>query len=157
MRRSVPSWPKGGKRRLGAGPPQAARPGAMAPPSARPGLRLWPRSPRGAEPTLARTGWGRPPGPVALLSALLTGGEAIDWPCFGPSRTAAPVPPGGDRFSGRPGYTTAGPRASAADRSDRWYTGGPCAAAHRSATGPYGPERRPQKAEPRAETHPGAD
>ena len=81
----------------------------------------------------------------------------MDWPCVGPSRTAARAPPGGQRFSGRSRYTIADPRASAADRAARWYTGAPCAASHRRATGPYEPETWPQKAGPTAETPPGSD
>src|SRR5882724_3761559 len=155
MRRSVPSWPKGGQWAPGPGPPRTVRLGSTALPSARPGPRLRLRSPRRAAPALAKSGWGHPPACAVSPAGPLTGCESIDSPCFGPSRTTGPVQPGAGTSFGRPGYTAADPQAWAVDSSGRSYTGGPCAAAHRHATGPYGPGTRPQKGGASAETLPG--
>jgi hypothetical protein len=69
----------------------------------RPPWSRWPRPPRYAGPMPSRTGWGHPPACAGLPAAPPRGHESIDGPCFDPSRTAAPVPPGGGKFSSRPG------------------------------------------------------
>ena len=71
--------------------------GFSALPSARPGLRLRPRSPRGAAPALAKSGWGHPPACAVSPAGPLTGRESIGSPGFGPSRTTGPVQPGAGR------------------------------------------------------------
>jgi hypothetical protein len=70
------------------------------------------------------------------------------------ARSVAPAPPGGERSSGRPGYTTADPRGWAVDSSGTWCTVGRGAAFRRGARGSYGPGTRPQRAGPTGQTRP---
>jgi len=133
MRRSVPSWPTGGR--------------------SVPALPPWPQLPRCAGQDPSRTGWGHPPARAASPAAPPTGHESTAGLCFGPCRRAAPAQPEAERSSGRPGETRADPRVSAGGSSCTWSTAGRCVAVHRGASGPDALGTRPQRvgftAEPR--------
>ena len=91
MRRSVPSWPKRGEEAgLGATVGDGSTVGTTRPAASASVTPI-----RWASPV--RTGWASP-GPAGWPAAPRAERESIDWPCSGPSRTAAPAPPGGGGF-----------------------------------------------------------
>jgi hypothetical protein len=87
MRRSVPSWPKGGQWALELAPPWADRPGSAARPSAQPWPPCQPRPLRCAGRAPSRTGSGHPPRRAGWSAAPPRGREATDGLCCVPCRT----------------------------------------------------------------------
>ena len=84
-------------------PTPADRLGLAAPPLVRRGQPRRPRLSQCAWPIPPRIGSGHPPTRVGSPVGLLTRRESTGGPCSGPSQTAAPAQPEGDRSSGRPG------------------------------------------------------
>jgi hypothetical protein len=119
MRRSVPSWPKGGGECWAA--PSTDRTSSATLPSARPWPPLRPRPCAGAGSTPSRTGSGHPPraqrGPQQHQEDM---NPLMDFALSHPEQPACTTWRG--RPADRPGDTTADPRGSAADSCCRWWT-----------------------------------
>lgn len=141
---SVGSWGRARRRALPSGPHGGRR--ALAPLSAPPWLPRRPQRSPGARPLPSRSEAGPPPAGAASCGGPPRGRASPAGLCAGLSRTAALGRLGGGRASGRPGYTTAGPRGSARDRACRSCPAGRGAASQRGARGPSGLGRPPQRA-----------